>query len=94
MPIYDTVSQIPRCIPYRISNYPREMLILTSAEQYHEIVQMRTVLSSAIDLVDGADNFLESLHVAKTDVLISASLIFPYFVSHSIPVSIKLSKNV
>jgi len=40
------------------------------------------------------DNFLGSLQVAKTDVLISAYLVFPYFVSVIVPVSIKLSRNV
>ena len=41
----------------------------------------------------GVDNFEVSLLVANIDVFIWADLVLPYFVSLTIPVSIKFNKN-
>ena len=58
---------------------------LTNGAKFHKIVHMYMVTADKKNLdCNGADNFLGSLHVAKTDVLISASLVFPYFVSVTI----------
>jgi hypothetical protein len=40
------------------------------------------------------NNNNKTKQVANTDVFRCASLIFPYFISETIPVSIRLSKNV